>query len=525
MAKSVDFYRPAVLPDPSLRVLERRGIWGFGGIAVIGILLVLAAFLCLDKVMLDPLGPVEAAIWRDWDKSPRELPGLERREILPPAFFRSLRIWSGLFDSQGMFRVHSALWTLVLIAIVFRLGTVYFSPQVGGTAAALLAVSPLLVATSKEIGPATLAAVLLMIHFISLLGLVYRESSRVRWGLYAGTALLAILAHPLAAWVVIVQALATIAWGPREEPRGFYGRMVGGLLFFVIVAWVWGWMTRPVDPLLLTDWRAGYRIGWGRPIQVLGAAAFWGARIFPDGFFWTLGSLLLVLVPLLVGALSIRQHKPQELSGFFLLCGAAPVIVILLAPSWLIANKSDPADLLVLTLAPLSVWAAVALRLGLNGYARTTLTVVLIGGGLLVSLWGSRAEIAPPWTNYETRIQNIRAAGSPVVESHIRPLADYKMYLDRPLQIPPIRSLMSARTRGKGALAILEATTVRYRNEGPDDSQASKIREWLEENSENRELFSDRYFRLSIWEPFDAAALRRDTDESTFSIIQQLPPE
>jgi len=148
MARTPDFYRPPVIPDPSLRILERRGIWAFGGIAVLAAILVVGGLLRVDQLGRDALGPTEACICRDWQKRAIDIPQLERREVLTPLYHGTLNLWARMGSSPWMLQLHSAFWGLLLAALVFRLGTIHFNSQVGALAAILLAVSPLLSAFS-----------------------------------------------------------------------------------------------------------------------------------------------------------------------------------------------------------------------------------------------------------------------------------------------------------------------------------------------------------------------------------------
>ena len=102
------------------------------------------------------------------------------------------------------------------------------------------------------------------------------------------------------------------------------------------------------------------------------------------------------------------------MSSFLLLCAVAPVAAILLAPRRLINVHCPSADVVVLTIAPLVVWAAASLRMGMRERRRGLLTVVLIGGGLLITPMSSRIEagfdspVGPRWSDYWTIVVGAR---------------------------------------------------------------------------------------------------------------------
>lgn len=485
-----------------------------GGVSVLVMVLVLGALLRLYTLGHDPLSPVEAAVWRDWGRTAYDLDGPERREILAPAYHQALHIWGDLFSTDWMFRFFSVLCALVLIVLAFRIGTVYFNPQTGGLCALLLAVSPPLVIVSQDIGPAPLAAVLLTVHFICLLGIVFRDPGQIRWAIYVLSGIAAILCHPLAAWVVLAQAVLAIVWGPREGRRGFYRRMMGYVAVFAAFTWGWFRLTQAVDPFAPTDWRVAPGVGPIGSIRLLGATVFWGTRAFPASFVATVASVILVVVPLLAGAMSIRQRQAQDVAGFLLLCGAIPPILISLLPSGIVGVKESPAEIAVLVLVPLLLWAAVSLRMGLSGTARQGVMVLLVGGGGVISLLATHADVGPDWENLRNEIEAGRRKGRAVIESGIRPLADYQHYLG--LQGSGLERILRLEP-GEKTVLVIKALRPPYLADKMQTVPARLLDEWLKQNAESNAVAEGKgAFSLTEWSGVDPGAIRKEINEKTF---------
>jgi 4-amino-4-deoxy-L-arabinose transferase-like glycosyltransferase len=472
--------------------------------------------LRLDQLGHDPLGPAEACISRDWQKPARALEELERREILPPVYRGPLHWWGHLGSSSGMLRFYSTLWALVLVALVFRLGTIYLSPTMGALAALLIAVSPPVVAASHDIGPATQASVLLTLSFACLLRVVFRRASEWHWAIYLLTGALAVACHPLSVWVILVQAILAFIAGPREARQPFYGRLAAHTGLIILFAWVWFRSTRPLYPFFEVDWGAPTEKGLFSLVRLLGVTSVWGTRIYPSGWLWTIASILLIVAPLVYGSMTIRQRQTQDLGGFLLMSAVLPPALILLAPQWLTESHCPATEILTLTVAPLALWAAMCLRTGLRERTRQVLTGLLVLGGLLVTLWSSRVEMFPDWENYRTLLTSPSQAGRVVVASRVARLADFQYYLGSWVKMENLEDALTLASTADKSLLVFEARSPLYRTADAADSPAPLLRAWLEKNCQREDLRRDEFFRLVLWSGFDSVAMRQAVNRATF---------
>lgn len=528
MAQSFDFYRPPLLADPSLRLLDRRGIWTFGGVPVLAMILVLAAVVRFYHLGQDPpwekprLGPVEASVVKDWQKGARQIDRPKRREVLAPVYHTTLRLWGEIGSGDAMLRFHSVLWALALIALAFAVGAAYFEPPVGALAALLLAVSPPFVAISKDINPTTEAAVWLALNYACLLAGAFRQASRRIWAVYALTGVLAVACHPLSVWVILVQALVAMAFGPRERRNGFYGGLAGYAVLIAVSAGAWFYLTRPLDPAWQPDWIGTAESGWFSLVSLLGAGAFWGTEIYPSSHWpWILASAVLVLTPLLIGGMAIRQRFSQDLNGFLLFTGVLPPALILLAPERILALRWQPTEVLVLTLLPLALWAASSIHLGLRR-TRRPLTVALAGGGLLLTLWTSSMDTGPDWKAYQKRIAENRSEGQPVLLSRTARLADIERDFAGDLDVKPLDHVLALEPATNSNLLLLEPLSPLYQRDEPAGSPAPIIRDWLEKNCRptalaiHKERRPDKFFRLLLCRNVAPAKIRDYINRQTF---------
>jgi hypothetical protein len=423
-------------------------------------------------------------------------------------------MWARISSSPWMLRLYSTVWALILIGIVFRLGTTYFSPAVGGLAALLLAVSPSLAATSQDIGPATEAAVLLLLNYACLLRAEFRKSAPRHWALYLLTGGLAVACHPLSLWVILVQAVLAFIGGPREERQNFYGRLLAHAGLIALFGWIWFRFTRSLEPAFQADWGTPTEWGLFPLMRLLGATAFWGTRVYPSGWVWTAVSIVLIAVPLIYGGLAIRHRQTQELTGFLGTTAVAPLILIFLLPRQYILTHCSTAEILTLTLAPLVLWASTALRHGMRDRPRQILSIVLVVGGLIVTPWSARVH--PDWATYRDQI----ARAQLVAADRVARLADFEQYLGAKVRIVDISNLPElALTDDKSTkpLLVLQARSPLYEAGESPNSPAPLIRAWLRENCKPpRDLLPDDFFQLTQWPNFDPVKLREEINARTF---------
>jgi len=513
---------------------------------VLLVILAVACLLRLDRLGEEPLSAVEACVVHDWQKSARTIEGVEQREALPPVYREPLRLWGRLLwisdfgfrnaeISHGLgtraiwtLRFYSTIWALLLVALVFHLGAFYFSSSVGALAALLLAVSPPLVATSQDIGPAMEASVLLTLNLACLLRAIFRGANIRHWAFYLLTGALAIGCHPLSIWVILVQAIVAFVIGPREKGRLFYGRLAAHAGLMALFAWTWFYATSPPSPPLDFRFRIsdfGFQtVGWGRPTEsgwlplarLLGATSLWGTRVLPSGWLWLLTSIVCLVAPIAYGALTIQPRQTRQEAGFLLLCAIAPVALVLLVSRRFIASHCPPTEVLALTFAPLALWAAAGLRTGLREQPRRVLTTVLVFGGALVTVWSSRIELFPDWERYQALLADSSREGRVAVASRLVRLADFEEYLGSRFGIGEIGNALALAPTPDRSLLVIEACAPPYQASDPADSPAPLIRTWLEDHCTSKEFARDEYFSLIQWSNFDPPALRLAINNETY---------
>ncbi|MCX8036140.1 MAG: hypothetical protein N3D11_03605 [Candidatus Sumerlaeia bacterium] len=515
MARSFDFYHPPISTDPSLTLLERRGIWAFGGIAVLALILLLALAVRLDHLRASPRSALETVVWRDWRKGPKELEPRERREVLPPAFHRALRVWGAVGGSVTFLRLHSVAWSLVLIAVVFHLGAAYFASATGALAALLLALSPLLTATSQRIGSAPEAAALLAMNFVFLMQAVFRRARGIHWGMYLLTGALAVLCHPMSIWVILVQAMLALAAGARDPRQPYFSRILMHTLLLAVFAWFWFRFTRGVE-VAYAEWGQRMDSGWAALIRLLGVEVFWGTRVYPTVWWMTAISIAVLVVPLVYGGMSIRHRQTQEVAGFMGMCGAVPILWLMLAPRSVVSAHVPASDAAVLTMGPLALWAAAAIRSGLRRPARRLMGGVLLCGGLLVTVWSSRVQVLPEWAAYRSALSDHYLRGRPILAEGIVRTADFEEYLGWPLRVRPLKELLRATTLPDNSVVLLEPCSPLYRYEGPEPDSGQWVRGYLQKHCRAQEILADEFFRLTLWTDVQPSAVREGVNRATF---------
>ncbi len=501
--------------DPSLALLERRGIWAFGGVAVLALILLLGLAVRLDCLGASPRSALEAVVWRDWRKAPRELGERERREALPPTFHRSLRVWGTVSGSSTFLRLHSVMWSLVLIAVVFRLGATYFAPATGALAALLLALSPLLTATSQRIGSAPEAAALLAMNFAFLTQAVFRRARGIHWGMYLLTGALAVLCHPMSIWVLLVQAVLALAAGRRDPRQPISGRILIHSVVLAVFAWFWFRLTRGTQAIY-AEWGQRSDSGLAVLVRLLGVEVFWGTRVYPAVWWMTAISIALLVIPLVYGAMTIRHRQTQEVAGFLGMCGTVPIVWLMLAPRSVVSAYVPTTDAAVLTVGLLALWAAAAIRSGLRRPARRLMGGGLLAGGLLVTVWSSRVQVLPEWAQYRGLLSDHYLRGRPIFAARMARTADFEEYLGWPLRIKPLKELLRATTMPDNSIVLLETRSPLYRCEGRDADSGEWVRGYLQKHCRAQEIQADEFFRLTLWTEIHPSAVREGVNRATF---------
>ncbi len=128
----------------------------------------------------------------------------------PPLYFMLMRLWMNAFgDSLFMARLLSALWSLICLAAVYRLGADWFSPAAGLAAALILALTDNEIMLAREARHYTQMAALAALSALFYLRYARqpRRSSGIAW-LLSSIALL--YTHYLGVLVIGVQVLHTL---------------------------------------------------------------------------------------------------------------------------------------------------------------------------------------------------------------------------------------------------------------------------------------------------------------------------
>jgi uncharacterized membrane protein len=247
----------------------------------------------------------------------------------PPGYYLLLMPWVRLGQSESWLRLPSVVFGTVAIPMTYWLGRLLHSETVGGSAAWLLAFSPIHVWYSQEARGYVLLTVLALGSVISLVRALRQVD--MRWWL---TCVLltaaALFTHYSAVWILLVQAVLVVSESMR-----------GGSLFRRVSAWV---ASLVLVGLVLLPW-----------LRTPAAGAFFArvdvGQIYPAQFLaYRTGmspglSLLLILgVLFIVGAAilfglyklarnpglrtALRTSRPIRLLSVIVLCGLLAASVV-----------------------------------------------------------------------------------------------------------------------------------------------------------------------------------------------------
>jgi hypothetical protein len=262
------------------------------------------------------------------------LRGIVDTESTPPLYYLLGWGWAHVFGSdEWQLRSLSALIGTLVVPVAFAAGRVVATARVGLAAAAVAAVSPMLIWYSQEARAYALLTLLGGLSFV-LFARARNEPSADRLAAWAVVAALAIATHYFAAFVVVAEALLLLQAHSRLR------RLWWSLGAVAAVA---------ICLLPLAAVQAGHRrLGWvggigigerlGEALQRLvtaGQPSSWagatGTEITP--YAW-LGALLVLLfaIGLLLTRASAAERNAARLAGFVAALGIGlPVAVALLA--------------------------------------------------------------------------------------------------------------------------------------------------------------------------------------------------
>lgn len=170
------------------------------------------------------------------------------QEATPPLYFAIAWLFAQLGDSLDLLRVPSLLVGVATIPLTYLLGLRTVGRGPGLAAAALVAVSPLMIFYSDEARAYALEAFLVLCSTLALISAL-RTSTWWRWGLYSVLIALAMYTHYTAVFVLAVQTgWALIAWKDRRRE----------ILLSVLAA-----------AILFAPWLSGYRADSDAPGAVI----------------------------------------------------------------------------------------------------------------------------------------------------------------------------------------------------------------------------------------------------------------
>lgn len=135
--------------------------------------------------------------------------GLAKEEPqLPPLYFLAARVWAQCFGSSKFaMRSLSMIGSLLSFPVIYLLCLELFASSiVGWMAMALFAVSPINLRYAQEIRPYSFWLTLSLISFVLLLQAI-RQPTKLKWGLYTLSIIMAFYCHLLTGLVMITQGL------------------------------------------------------------------------------------------------------------------------------------------------------------------------------------------------------------------------------------------------------------------------------------------------------------------------------
>lgn len=338
-----------------------------------------------------------------------EIAGRTALDIHPPLYYWLLHAWMQLFgESEIAVRSLSVVASVLLVAVVYRIGTRLFNTRVGLLTAFIAAVSPLQIYYAQETRMYALLALLGALTVWATIGLIkgwIRVTRNVASGntgsgtrypfltpryslLYVLGATLGLYTHYAFPVILVATNLTFLIWMWQTREQGqVAGRLVG-------------WLVLQLAPLLLyrpwlpVAWRQ--ITTWPAPPPATAESAWravWRTLVFGpvgdevSGLWSILWSIVLGLL-VLVGIFRLLWQGPPSKATLLLLYAGLPIAltVILFKPAYLkFLLVASPALCLLLALGILGrhsgksssrvVWASSAL-------------VTVLGAGLvLIAAW------------------------------------------------------------------------------------------------------------------------------------------
>jgi mannosyltransferase len=335
-----------------------------------------------------------------------EIAGRTALDIHPPLYYWLLHGWMRLFgESEIAVRSISVVAGVLLVAVVYRLGTRLFDRWVGLLAAFIAAVSPFQVYYAQEARMYVLLALLGALTAWATIGLMddwvqvtrEEESGSARSGtrypflftrcslLYVLGATLGLYTHYAFPVILVATNLAVLVWLWQTREAGRVARRLVGWLVLQLVPLLLYLPWLPIAWRQITTWPAPPPADAQNAWRVVWQTLFFGPVSVEAGDLW----LIILGLLALVGILRLLRQGPASKATLHLLYLGLPITLtlVLFKPAYLkFMLVASPALCLLLALGLLGGGSG-------NGVARVgwpgVFMVALLGAGLvLVASWG-----------------------------------------------------------------------------------------------------------------------------------------
>ena len=179
--------------------------------------------ICLGLVLrLYQLG--KQSLWFDEAYSvlmSKNLTGIwfdQTRDASPPFYYTLLHCWMGWFGKDEFsIRFLSVLFGVLLIPLIYAVGTTLFEKRVGFYASLLTAISPIHIYYSQEVKMYTLLPLLSLASFF-MLYLCLKEKKNIYWVVYGLVTILVLYTHNYGIFLLIAELCFYILFNPK--PKG-----------------------------------------------------------------------------------------------------------------------------------------------------------------------------------------------------------------------------------------------------------------------------------------------------------------
>lgn len=168
--------------------------------------------------------------------------GLAQEEPqLPPLYFLAAKFWAQSFgSSKAAMRSLSVIGSLLSFPVLYWLcWELFAAPTVGWMAMALFALSPINLRYAQEIRQYSFWLTLVLLTCVLLLRAI-RQPTRLNWGVYIGSMVVALYCHLLTLLVLIGQGLYVWGLAGFRITRAVLAYLLAFVLCLVcLLPWVW----------------------------------------------------------------------------------------------------------------------------------------------------------------------------------------------------------------------------------------------------------------------------------------------